>query len=225
MAAIAVPNFLEAQTRAKVSRSKADLRSWGTAIESYQVDNNRYPPFVARHATSLLGAPGADSLNGPSVWYTGTSGVSSRAEWCTTPIAYMSSAFLDPFIPGNVRYALNPDTRTPNLTYDTYDYVDAKSTFPTPAGISPFSGTARGGSICSGAMWHIAGCGPDRINAYGGNRNNNGTFAVRSLGADYDPTNGTISPGDIVRVGGGAGQNFPGGGLPTYDRIRGAMNP
>jgi prepilin-type N-terminal cleavage/methylation domain-containing protein len=43
LAAIAVPNFLEAQTRAKVSRAKNDLRVCATALESYMVDNNKYP--------------------------------------------------------------------------------------------------------------------------------------------------------------------------------------
>jgi prepilin-type N-terminal cleavage/methylation domain-containing protein len=46
LAAIAVPNFLEAQTRSKVSRSHADLRSLATAVESYMIDNNRYMPFT-----------------------------------------------------------------------------------------------------------------------------------------------------------------------------------
>ena len=47
LAAIAVPNFLEAQTRAKVSRVKADQRSLATAIESYSIDWNTYPPDAA----------------------------------------------------------------------------------------------------------------------------------------------------------------------------------
>ena len=41
LAAIAVPNFLEAQTRAKVSRVQSDLRTLATGIESYTVDNNK----------------------------------------------------------------------------------------------------------------------------------------------------------------------------------------
>ena len=45
LAAIAVPNFLEAQVRAKVSRVKSDMRAVATALESYHVDNNRYIPF------------------------------------------------------------------------------------------------------------------------------------------------------------------------------------
>lgn len=44
LAAIAVPNFLEAQVRSKVSRAKADMFSMATAIESYTVDYNAPPP-------------------------------------------------------------------------------------------------------------------------------------------------------------------------------------
>lgn len=44
LAAIAVPNFLEAQTRAKVSRGKMDMRAISTALESYKIDTNNYPP-------------------------------------------------------------------------------------------------------------------------------------------------------------------------------------
>jgi len=43
LAAIAVPNFLNAQTRAKVARSRADLRSLSTALEMYQLDQNDFP--------------------------------------------------------------------------------------------------------------------------------------------------------------------------------------
>ncbi len=38
LAAIAIPNFLEAQTRSKVSRVKSDLCIIATAVESYTVD-------------------------------------------------------------------------------------------------------------------------------------------------------------------------------------------
>ena len=43
LAAIAVPNFLEAQTRSRVSRVKADMRSLVLAVQSYHVDNNSFP--------------------------------------------------------------------------------------------------------------------------------------------------------------------------------------
>ncbi len=43
LAAIAVPNFLEAQTRAKVARVKADMRTIATAVETYHIDYDAYP--------------------------------------------------------------------------------------------------------------------------------------------------------------------------------------
>jgi prepilin-type N-terminal cleavage/methylation domain-containing protein len=46
LAAIAVPNFLEAQVRSKVSRVKNDLRSLATAMEAYRIDNNAYVPHI-----------------------------------------------------------------------------------------------------------------------------------------------------------------------------------
>ncbi len=83
LAAIAVPNFLNAQMRAKVSRAVADLRSIRTALGMYQVDNNRY-------------------INDPNEWARNNIYQRGFQVWSplTTPIAYInSSAFFDPFIP------------------------------------------------------------------------------------------------------------------------------
>ena len=41
LAAIAVPNFLEAQMRAKLTRSKSDLRTCSVAWETYRIDNGK----------------------------------------------------------------------------------------------------------------------------------------------------------------------------------------
>src|SRR5512145_3225724 len=43
IAAIAIPNLLNAIDRGKQKRTMADLRSMGTAVESYAVDANVYP--------------------------------------------------------------------------------------------------------------------------------------------------------------------------------------
>jgi general secretion pathway protein G len=51
IAAIAIPNLLNAIDRGKQKRTMADLRSIGTAAESYAVDNNVYP--VATTAAAL----------------------------------------------------------------------------------------------------------------------------------------------------------------------------
>ncbi len=53
IAAIAIPNLLNAIDRGKQKRTMADMRSIGTAIESYAVDNNVYP--VANSAAILQG--------------------------------------------------------------------------------------------------------------------------------------------------------------------------
>lgn len=74
LAAIAVPNFLNAKTRANVARVKADLRNVSTALESYFVDRQNYPN----------GRDGNDLLVGcPEL---------------STPVAYLASVNLkDPF--------------------------------------------------------------------------------------------------------------------------------
>jgi general secretion pathway protein G len=43
IAAIAIPNLLNAIDRGKQKRTMADMRSIGTAVESYAIDVNRYP--------------------------------------------------------------------------------------------------------------------------------------------------------------------------------------
>ncbi len=80
LAAIAVPNFLNAQLKAKISRAQADLRAIRTAIEMYVVDNNEPIPDPA-----LI----SNMEGGLDVW-----------RQLTTPVSYISSSsFFDPFVP------------------------------------------------------------------------------------------------------------------------------
>ncbi|HEY3124955.1 MAG TPA: prepilin-type N-terminal cleavage/methylation domain-containing protein [Thermoanaerobaculia bacterium] len=44
LAAIAIPNLLNAVQRGKQKRSMSDMRTVATAVEAYAVDNNTYPP-------------------------------------------------------------------------------------------------------------------------------------------------------------------------------------
>ncbi len=44
LASIAVPNFLNAQARAKVTRTVADLKALHSGMEMYRLDNNVFPP-------------------------------------------------------------------------------------------------------------------------------------------------------------------------------------
>lgn len=99
----------------------------------------------------------------------------------TTPIAYVSSVPVDPFRPKD-------GWGSPDLeTYDTFDYVEADAV-PT-----------RGCALTSGAEWRISSAGPDLYQAYGGRMVTDND--ANEMGVDYDPSNGTSSRGDIVRVG------------------------
>jgi type II secretion system protein G len=73
LAAIAIPNLLEAQVRSKVSRARSDMRSLSLALEAYAVDQNRYP----------------------ANWM--YAGMRLSPESFTTPLAYITSLPLDPF--------------------------------------------------------------------------------------------------------------------------------
>ena len=79
LAAIAVPNFLEAQTRAKITRVKNDQRTIASAMEAYYVDHNDYPE---RSDESIFS-------DGQEKW-----GGLIRL---TTPIAYLAAITFDPF--------------------------------------------------------------------------------------------------------------------------------
>ena len=100
LAAIAVPNFLEAQTRAKVSKSKADMRTLLVATESYRVDYNSIPPYDGDHNQE------------PDWWgYT--------PHLLTTPIAYITSLPFQPFYDKGLHPGSQIDTETTQL----YTYI------------------------------------------------------------------------------------------------------
>jgi general secretion pathway protein G len=54
IAAIAIPNLLNAIDRGKQKRTMADMRSIGTAIESYAVDNNFYPKGLTNAGSAAI---------------------------------------------------------------------------------------------------------------------------------------------------------------------------
>jgi general secretion pathway protein G len=53
IAAIAIPNLLNAIQRGKQKRTMSDQRSIGTAVESYQVDNGYVPKNKGKVSTAL----------------------------------------------------------------------------------------------------------------------------------------------------------------------------
>jgi type II secretion system protein G len=112
LAAIAVPNFLNAQVRAKISRVYSDFKSLGTAYEMYHLDHNTYP--------------GGEYWNSGTSWWQKHS---YRFHVLTTPVAYIGAIPLDPFqspLPPSMAgtvwdggYVYDDDSRT-NQTLSVY---------------------------------------------------------------------------------------------------------
>jgi len=156
LAAIAVPNFLEAQVRSKTSRVKADIRSLATALEAYRVDHNYpldgndYPAFRIDDFDSRV-----------------------NLSFMTSPVAFITSVPNDPFHVNNLSDPATLDVFTPDPPPYPYLYM-------TYGGYPDHRGRPTAFGLFS--------LGPDQdLDAFG-------PTAVL-----YDPTNGTISDGDIVR--------------------------
>ncbi len=75
LAAVAVPNFLLAQVRAKIARVEGDIEALSTAMEAYRLDNNDYPN---------------SSTGGVFQSFT-------RLEELVEPVSYMATIPVDPF--------------------------------------------------------------------------------------------------------------------------------
>jgi general secretion pathway protein G len=118
LAAIAVPNFLNAQIRAKVARAQADIRSIITAIESYQISNNSYPP------------DGDDLPNFSPMDFD----TAARLRVLTTPVSFMSTLPVDPFHTSYIEFP--PETGIALLFPDKAPYTYIYSTFGSHTGDS-----------------------------------------------------------------------------------------
>ena len=187
LAAIAVPNFLEAQIRSKVSRAKNDIRALATAAEAYYVDHNDYPPNNA-------GAVG------------GTLGAQTRyMEPLSTPIAYISTArYTDPF--GNENF-LNVGGQSFYFFYRS-SFTDFLANIVVEGAFTGANAQADKDAIYSW-RYTIGSAGPDRLFVVQYALGLNFTYPqswqewirwARRGDDVYDPTNGTVSQGDIWRT-------------------------
>lgn len=163
LAAIAVPNFLESQVRAKVSRVKADMRALKLAIECYRTDHSALPE--------------GDYFPEDFVRY--------RLSRLTTPVAYISSLPGDPFY--TTTYSRTPAGDEPSFIYHIarhhrYWFLGPYNWNPShphwvfwPRNMYP--------------EWILVSKGPW------------GIMEPFVYAIPYDPTNGTVSFGEIVTWG------------------------
>ncbi len=168
LAGIALPNFLEAQARAKVSRTQADLRTIATALETYRIDHNQYPP-----ENHPLGSPLHVTDNMLQL------ALPNRIKLAplTSPVAYVTSLPVDPFA--------HTDDHLNMIPPPVYHYAARND--PAYPGASFWDGDNEE-HISS--HWVVQGNGPDQDPA-----DPNWQFPR------YDPTNGTVSRGNVLRFG------------------------
>ncbi len=204
LAAIAVPNFLNAQVRAKLARQKADMRSTLTAIEQLRLDKGVMLVDFWDDDTETGINRINDVFNG--VGFAGGQGNRNQTTVLaplTSPIAYMSSIPKDPFASKFNDETSGHNERFGRVGNDTYLYIDND-----PA----ISGNDWGGTQLDDKNklregdYMLIGFGPAAEKVYSAANN-----AVR-LGIPYDASNGVVSIGDLyLRSGGGFMQDNTGG--------------
>ncbi|MBM3333647.1 prepilin-type N-terminal cleavage/methylation domain-containing protein [Candidatus Sumerlaeota bacterium] len=226
LAAIAVPNFLEAQVRSKVSRTRGDMRSLANALEAYYVDFNLYPPwgtsqfpviantFTYNQAIAIqAGRPNTGYALLPNFKMRGRTPATMFSS-ITTPVAYINSLPSDAFA---------------NRRGNTFCFFSVN---PSDAAAVRQFATIASGRPRGGVGWILWSGGPDVDEFKTGNTDSpfrvynpitsqpstfeqgpprgigpmvGGIIAGRNPGSNnecftYDPTNGTVSPGDVWRL-------------------------
>ncbi len=160
LAAIAVPNFLNAQTRARVARVVSDLKALATAEEMYFLDHNSYTNESEHYIFKQYpdDRPRADA----------------GLYFLIKPVAYIGSLPNDPFE--------NKFAPTAELAG-----IDAYEMAVAPRDPEPFK-----------RLYNMNSRGTDLDEDMGARSGLEGGTAIKT----YDPSNGTISDGDIYIWGG-----------------------
>ena len=199
LAAIAVPNFLEFQTRAKVSRVKADMRSLDTALQAYFVDYNHFP--IVRNVPPWFHSDITANQN--------NRGGISRVIALSTPVQYISNTSVaDPFFSGK---HIDPPPAPANgqdpEVYIMYINIELKrdqENWNNSSNVG-FALSSRGPDFVHGPFAVTADC-PNLWAGPNVQGNFAGTAALTpeecnyfKTSVYYDPTNGSVSNGDIVR--------------------------
>jgi len=167
LAMIAVPNFLEAQVRAKVGRCVSDMRAMATALEFYYCDWDYFPLYGRVDPTGATQYPARQNNMNDRMCFAGPA--------ISTPVAYLTAVPADPFA---------TQLQGPPVM-QLVEYLNLEQhvgNFPSPP--PPFAAQL----IPAWGMWRMVAAGPDQDRG----------LDIK-LNRVYDPTNGSVSDGDIVR--------------------------
>jgi type II secretory pathway pseudopilin PulG len=182
--AAALPTLTDTEIRKRIAQVKSDLETIGTALEAFKVDNAVYP----------------DDMEFGWPWFPTYS--------LTTPIKYVSpDRFVDPFMsepPQQAgRKAHKYDTMYRYINYPANNPDKPWKVLPIGHGREKMTKDQYLGGMRKYGLWRLSSVGPDGYNSY-----DNGRKDVSDTGPGfdwfanamiYDPTNGMISCGDILR--------------------------
>lgn len=181
---IALPNFLEAQVRGKVAAVQQDLYAGATALEGFHLDHRFYPPDGR---WSVVGS-GQSFVNDlmkkrpPNINYINYWRFNDHTE-LTTPVPYLKKMPREPFLQGHFWW-------DGSFLYENVENMSIE--FDNPAMVEVVRFCEGYQTVLAGkvrALWIISSLGPDC------------TKSDTAYRVEYNPTNGTISTGDIYRTG------------------------
>jgi len=196
LAAISIPNFLNARIKAQVARAQSDMDAIETACMMFQMDHGRFPKFTdtigETYASKNIGNLFVDEF---VTFQTHNAG--RRVPHLTSPVAYISFSPIDIFSSG------------PNLPYG---YAGGKKGYIATSfgpdrdqheGINDF---LHRGDIDEPTAY--LGAGQDEENDYSllnsffgmsGRSSSPERLRQYLLPRTYDPSNGIVSNGDLWR--------------------------
>lgn len=178
LTAIALPNFLQAQVRAKAARARADLAYLTVALEQYRLDEGVYPP--ARTFCAGMMASSRDyNMCPPEL---------------TTPVGFCSRRPLDVFNPEHQYKYIAPGFGWSNEV-PTILALWIPEAFPEDSGFaSDLPYFSFHDCPVQWALWSV---GPSGAKSFWDSDLSHIPVPSRTW---YDPTNGTVSDGVIVRL-------------------------
>ncbi len=203
LAAIAIPNLQGAQVRSKVARTRNDFRVLAGALEAYRVDHGSYPLCnawaVAGARPSLPGDPPVlERLSTPTAYLTSA----------LLPSPFHASRFSGPNIlgvgPVDTNYRNWPATNSSGVDahlYRTYQYTAVGADDTSRTGLSRAQIDILPVDRRRASAYIIQSPGPmgAQINMGGVVTNSDREYSANLL---YDPTNGSLSFGNLFRAGG-----------------------
>lgn len=199
LAAIAVPNFLEAQVRAKVARVTADMRSMETAVEMYRIDNGK--AVIRNDNWNSGGAKRYIPDGNTKIFDPADPEAKVGLRQLTTPLTYMSSIPEDIFNEP-MQQVVNSGLEGASRALDYWD----------PAQVRAFRMNFNFGARPGEEGFALLSVGPDRYlgglnSARPGYPTDQPGPLQNTIRYFYDPSNGTLSYGNVYRFSAGLSQS------------------